>query len=130
FAVPLRVFRTFADLPNTPQTAPPNRRRCARCIPLRINRIIAKRETPRWKSAGAPKSDDLYLDPRAGDVIAHGHEQHDREPENGTDDHELCALRTVLAVHEEENHERRLEGGDHKRDDDVETGEVLIQIDL
>src|SRR5229473_3383438 len=39
---------------------------------------------------------DRSLRPGAGDVIAHGHEQHDREPEDGSNDHQLGPLRTVF----------------------------------
>src|ERR1700746_3324790 len=45
------------------------------------------------------------LDPGARDVIAHGHEEHDGQPEDGRDDYELRALRAVFGVHEEEHDE-------------------------
>jgi hypothetical protein len=72
----------------------------------------------------------FLLAPGAGDVIAHGHEEHDGEPEHGSDDDKLGALGAVLAVHEEEDDERGFEDGDSERDDDVQAGEVCVEIDL
>jgi hypothetical protein len=70
------------------------------------------------------------LGPGAGDVVAHGHEEHDGQPENGSDDDKLRAFRAVLAVHEEQNYERSLEDGDSEGDDDIQAGEILIEVDL
>ena len=68
--------------------------------------------------------------PGASDVVAHRHEKHDREPEDRADDDELRALGAVFTVHEEKDDERRLECGDHERDDDIEPVEIGVEIDL
>ena len=71
-----------------------------------------------------------YLLPGPGNVIAHGHEEHDREPKHGADDHKLRTLGAVLAMHEEKHDERRFEGGDYEGDDDVQPVEIGIQVVL
>ena len=70
------------------------------------------------------------LDPGASDVIAHGHEEHYGEPEDGSDDDELGALGAVFCVHEKEDDERGFEDGDGERDDDVQAGKILVEVDL
>src|ERR1700730_7961425 len=70
------------------------------------------------------------LEPGAGDGIAHGHEEHYGEPEDGSDDHELGALGAVFRVHEEEDDERGFEDGDGQGDDDIQAGEICVEIDL
>jgi hypothetical protein len=70
------------------------------------------------------------LAPGAGNVITHGHEEHYREPKNGGDDYELCALWAVFAVHKKEDDKRSFEHSDGERDDYVEPGEIPIQVYL
>ena len=70
------------------------------------------------------------LDPGAGDVIAHGHEEHDGQPENGRDDYELCALRAVFGVHEEEHNERSLKDGDGEGDNNIQAREIGVEVYL
>ena len=70
------------------------------------------------------------LDPAAGEVVAHRHEEHDGEPENRGDDDEMCAPGAVLSVHEEENDAGGLEDSDGEGDDDVQAGEILVEVDF
>src|SRR5580704_4702357 len=102
------ISHTFADLPNTPKRT----RTTAKVrLALRINGIRLE------KRLSDPSN--LYLRPEARDVVAHGHEQHDREPKDGADNYELRALGAVLAMHKEENDQRGLKGCDDQRNDDV-----------
>ena len=70
------------------------------------------------------------LGPGAGNVIAHSHEEHYGEPKNGGDDNELRALGAVLCVHEKEHNKRSFKDGDGEGDDDVQAGEILVEVDL
>jgi hypothetical protein len=69
------------------------------------------------------------LSPRAGYVVAHGHEEHYGEPKNGGDNDQLSTLGAVLGVHKEENYERSFEHSDGQRDDDVQAWEVRVKVD-
>jgi hypothetical protein len=70
------------------------------------------------------------LAPGTGNVVAHGHEEHYSEPKNGGDDNELRALGAVLCVHEKEHNKRSFKDGDGEGDNDVQAGEILIEIDF
>src|ERR1700737_2475434 len=70
------------------------------------------------------------LDPGPGNVVAHGHEEHDGEPKDRSDDDELGALGAVFCVHEVEDDERGFEDGDGQGDDDIEAGEISVEVDL
>src|SRR6266699_4524754 len=58
-------------------------------------------------------------------VIAQRKHEHDRQPEDRTYDDPLSALGTVAGVHEVENNERGLDGGDDESDDYVELMKIL-----
>ena len=70
------------------------------------------------------------LDPGTGGIIAHGHEEHNGEPENRSDDNELGALGAVFCVHEVKDDERGFEDGDGEGDDDIQAVEIFVEVDL
>ena len=76
---------------------------------------------------GAGRDDAAFALARA--VVAEGEREHDGEPENGADDDELRALGAVAGVHEIENDERGLEGGDGESDNDIPLAEILVRSD-
>lgn len=58
-------------------------------------------------------------------VIGERESQHDGEPENRADDDHLGAPGAVAGVHEIENDERGLDGGDDESNDDIELTEKI-----
>ena len=60
----------------------------------------------------------------ARNVVAHGHEQKNREPEDPGDNHQLRPPGTIFGVHEEEHDQGGFAGRDGQCHDDVELPEV------
>src|SRR6187200_2417162 len=62
--------------------------------------------------------------PGPGQVVAEGECQQDSQPEDAADHDRPGEPRTVLHVHEEQDHQRRLHAGDRQRDHRVEYAKV------
>src|SRR5437899_12602524 len=109
------MFPRVADTPNTPDSI------LGESVPERvrgqnyISRSDAVKDLRRGKR--------YVVGPRI--VIGERESQHDRQPKDRANDHQLGAPGAVACVHEVENNERGLDRGNAKGDDNVELMKVL-----